>query len=253
MAKVLIFRQPERMNIPILSLQNNHFPNIDEAVSHRDGLVAMGGDLSPARLKSAYRLGIFPWFSDNQPILWWCLSPRTVLFPDQLHIGKSLGKTIRNTAYVVTMNTAFEKVIAACAATPRPNQDGTWITADMQRAYIRLHQQGVAHSFEYWCKDHSGSLKLGGGLYGVQIGRIFYGESMFAQTPNASKVAFVWAVDFLKKSGIYLIDCQMQTEHLMRFGAYQMPLKDFQAALSCYCDLPPLQSFQAQILRNNMD
>lgn len=239
------------MNIPILSLKNNHFPDIDEAVKTRDGLVAIGGDLSPERLKSAYRLGIFPWFSDNQPIAWWCLSPRTVLFPEKLHIAKSLGKTIRNTAYVVTMNVAFDKVIAACANIQRPNQDGTWITADMQQAYIELHQQGVAHSFEYWHQDHSGSLKLGGGLYGVQIGRLFFGESMFAITPNASKVAFAWAVDFLKKSGIYLIDCQMKTAHLMRFGAEEMPLKNFQAALNAYCDLEPLLSFNQKILKNN--
>lgn len=239
------------MNIPILSLKNNNFPDIAEAVKTRDGLVAMGGDLSPERLKSAYRLGVFPWFSDNQPILWWCLSPRTVLFPDKLHIGKSLGKTIRNTAYQVTMNTAFEQVIAACASVERPNQDGSWITADMQQAYIELHQQGVAHSFEYWQKDGSGSLKLGGGLYGVQIGRLFFGESMFAHIPNASKVAFVWAVDFLKKSGIYLIDCQMQTDHLMRFGAEQMALKDFQAALNIYCDLEPFFPFNQKTLKNN--
>lgn len=239
------------MNIPILSLQNNAFPNIFDAVENRDGLVAMGGDLSPERLKSAYRLGVFPWFSDNQPILWWCLSPRTVLFPDKLHIGKSLGKIIRNTAYQVTMNAAFDQVIAACANTPRPNQDGSWITQDMQNAYLQLHKQGVAHSFEYWQTDHSGCLKLCGGLYGVQIGRIFFGESMFAHTPNASKVAFVWAVDFLKKSGIYLIDCQMKTDHLMRFGAEQITLADFQAALLTYCDLPPVLPFHQQLLKNN--
>ena len=183
--------------------------------------------------------------------MWWCLSPRTVLFPDKLHIAKSLGKTIRNTPYVVTMNTAFEKVIAACAATKRPNQDGTWITQDMQHAYTELHRRGNAHSFEYWYQASSGSLKLGGGLYGVQIGRIFFGESMFAVKPNASKVAFAWAVDFLKKSGIYLIDCQMKTEHLTRFGAEEMPLKNFQAALNTYCDLPPLLLFEKKILKNN--
>ena len=239
------------MNIPILSLKNNNFPDIHTAVEKRDGLVAIGGCLSLERLLAAYRLGVFPWFSDNQPIMWWCLSPRTVLFPDKLHIAKSLGKTIRNTPYVVTMNTAFEKVIAACASVERPEQDGTWITHDMQQAYIQLYQKGYAHSFEYWYQASSGSLKLGGGLYGVQIGRIFFGESMFAVKPNASKVAFAWAVDFLKKSGIYLIDCQMKTEHLMRFGAEEMPLKNFQAALLQYCHLPPLQLFNKKILKNN--
>ena len=239
------------MNIPILSLRNNNFPDIHTAVEKRDGLVAIGGCLSPERLLTAYRLGVFPWFSDNQPIMWWCLSPRTVLFPDKLHIAKSLGKTIRNTPYVVTMNTAFEKVIAACASVERPEQDGTWITHDMQQAYIQLYQKGYAHSFEYWYQASSGSLKLGGGLYGVQIGRIFFGESMFAVKPNASKVAFAWAVDFLKKSGIYLIDCQMKTEHLTRFGAEEMPLKNFQAALLQYCHLSPLQLFNQKILKNN--
>ena len=239
------------MNIPILSLKNNNFPDIHTAVEKRDGLVAIGGSLSPERLLTAYRLGVFPWFSDNQPIMWLCLSPRTVLFPDKLHIAKSLGKTIRNTPYVVTMNTAFEKVIAACASVERPEQDGTWITHDMQQAYIQLYQKGYAHSFEYWYQASPGSLKLGGGLYGVQIGRIFFGESMFAVKPNASKVAFAWAVDFLKKSGIYLIDCQMKTEHLMRFGAEEMPLKNFQAALLQYCHLPPLQLFNKKILKNN--
>ena len=239
------------MNIPILSLQNNDFPDIYTAIEKREGVVAIGGDLSPERLLAAYRLGVFPWFSDNQPIVWWCLSPRTVLFPPKIHIAKSLGKTIRNTAYVVTMNTAFEKVIAACAATKRPNQDSTWITQDMQHAYTELHRRGNAHSFEYWYQDNSGSLKLGGGLYGVSIGRIFFGESMFAHTPNASKVAFAWAVDFLEKSGIYLIDCQMKTDHLSRFGAEEIPFKQFQAALSQYCNLSPLLPFNQKILKNN--
>ncbi len=219
------------MDIPRLNPANLDFPDIAQAIRLRDGLVAVGGDLRPDRLLAAYRQGIFPWYSDGQPICWWALAPRTVLYPEKLHIGRSLAKTLRNKPYAVTLNQAFDTVIRACAAVPRQGQGGTWITAAMQQAYLKLHQLGHAHSFECWYPDDEGRLKLAGGLYGVQIGRVFYGESMFALQSDASKIAFACAVPYLADCGVKLIDCQMDTEHLARFGSENIEFDTFQTAL----------------------
>ncbi len=230
----LLPEPPERlseMNIPILPPHGCRFPDPAQAIAERDGLVAVGGDLSPERLLAAYPQGIFPWYSENQPICWFALAPRTVLFPEKIHIGRSLQKSLRNKPYAVTANHSFPAVIAACAAMPRAGQDGTWITGDMQRAYTKLHEMGHAHSFECWYPDQTGRLKLAGGFYGVQIGRVFFGESMFAAQADASKTAFALAVPYLADCGIGLIDCQQNTSHLARFGSEQMDFADFQAVL----------------------
>lgn len=219
------------MDIPVLPPYGTGFPDPAKAVAERGGLVAVGGRLSRERLLAAYPQGIFPWFSDGQPVCWWALSPRTVLYPEKLHIGRSLQKTLRNKAYLVTADQNFAAVIAACAAVSRSGQDGTWITADMQRAYISLHEAGYAHSFECWHPDAGGRLKLAGGLYGVQIGQVFFGESMFALRPDASKTAFALAVPYLAQCGVRLIDCQQNTQHLARFGSEQMDFGAFQTAL----------------------
>jgi leucyl/phenylalanyl-tRNA--protein transferase len=183
-------------------------------LTHSDGILAFGGDLKPQRLMAAYARGIFPWYSEGLPILWHCPDPRFVLEPDQLHVPKSLDKNIRRGRYTVRLDTAFEDVIDGCAKTKRPGQRGTWITRDMRAAYVQLHRMGLAHSAEAWDGD-----KLVGGLYGVGLGDMFFGESMFARAPDASKVAFVMLVRQLKTWGFQLIDCQQETEHLARFGA----------------------------------
>ncbi|MDO5068609.1 MAG: leucyl/phenylalanyl-tRNA--protein transferase [Neisseria zoodegmatis] len=226
------------MDIPFLHPKSKTFPDVNQAIAERDGLVAVGGDLSPERLLTAYRQGIFPWFSEGQLVCWWALSPRTVLYPEKIHIGRSLQKTLRNKPYAVTVNQCFPLVIQACAQVPRAGQDGTWITDSMQQAYIRLHEMKHAHSFECWYPDESGRLKLAGGLYGVQIGRVFFGESMFAVQPDASKIAFACAVPYLAQCGIELIDCQQNTHHLARFGSEQIDFADFSAALTRCSALP---------------
>ena len=202
--------------------ENIDFPHPDLALTEPDGLLAVGGDLSPQRIINAYMNGIFPWYSDGQPILWWSPNPRAVLFPDKLHVSRSLQKVIRKGVYRTTLDQAFEQVIEHCAQTPRKDQDGTWITDDMAQAYIRLHQLGFAHSAECWLED-----KLVGGLYGIALGRVFFGESMFSHRSNASKVAFVHLLDELKKADYALIDCQVTTEHLLSLGAEEIPRNQF--------------------------
>ncbi|UOO81629.1 leucyl/phenylalanyl-tRNA--protein transferase [Uruburuella testudinis] len=231
------------MDIPLLDPNSTAFPDAGEAVVLREGLVAVGGNLSPERLLAAYPQGIFPWYSDGQPICWWVIAPRTVLYPHKLHIGRSLQKSLRNKPYAVTSNYRFDAVIAACAEAPRPGQHGTWITREMQQAYRQLHRLGYAHSFECWYPDAEGRLNLAGGLYGVQIGSVFYGESMFARQSEASKIAFATAVPYLADCGVALIDCQMNTEHLARFGSESMPFDTFQTAL---------QTLTAQTLRHSI-
>jgi leucyl/phenylalanyl-tRNA--protein transferase len=179
-----------------------------------DGLLAIGGDLSETRLLNAYRAGIFPWFSDNQPLLWWSPDPRTLLFPDRLHVSRSLRKTLRRQLFHVTFDTAFEQVIQHCARIPRAGQDGTWITTGMIDAYCKLHRHGHAHSVEVWHGD-----ELAGGLYGVAIGAAFYGESMFSRRRDASKIALVKLIDKLAAAGFLFLDCQVVTDHLMSLGA----------------------------------
>lgn len=219
------------MNIPFLAPGNYRFPNPDYALAECDGLVGVSRDLDTGRLLSAYRSGIFPWFSQNGWFYWFATAPRTVLLPQKLYIGKSLAKTLRNKPYRVSVNQAFEQVMAHCAAVPRPGQEGSWIEPEFQAAYTALHHLGQAHSFECWYPDEQGVLQLAGGFYGVQIGQVFYGESMFALAPDASKIAFATAVPYLAQCGVQLIDCQQDTEHLKRFGSEQMDFHDFQTAL----------------------
>ncbi len=201
------------------------FPPPEKA--DRSGLLAVGGDLRPERLLAAYSQGIFPWYSQGQPLLWHSPDPRFVLTPDKLHVGRSLRKTLKEAPYEVRWDSAFADVIDACASTPRPGQSGTWITDEMREAYVTLHRLGFAHSVEAWA---DGELK--GGFYGVSLGAAFFGESMFAHAPDASKVAFVTAVERFGEWGFHFIDCQVETEHLARFGAEHWPRRRFLQALA---------------------
>lgn len=205
------------------------FPPSETALSlpNPNGLLAAGGDLSPARLLAAYRRGIFPWFSEGDPILWWSPDPRMVLFPEELKISRSLGKTLRNATYHVRLDSAFSAVIEACGNTPRDGQPGTWITPEMRAAYSELHRQGYAHSVETWFGG-----QLVGGLYGVAIGAAFYGESMFSHQRDASKIALAHLCAHLKLNGFGIIDCQMKTHHLASLGARPIPRRDFVARLA---------------------
>lgn len=197
------------------------FPSVETASP--EGLLAVGGDLRPERLFAAYRRGIFPWYSEGQPILWWSPDPRAVLLPENLKVSRSLRKALRAGKFRVTLDTRFRDVMRACAA-PRPQHPhgGTWITPDMVEAYTRLHELGFAHSVEAWQEN-----TLMGGLYGVALGGTFFGESMFARAADASKVAFVHLVHQLRRWGFALIDCQQYTEHLARFGAQEIPRAEF--------------------------
>lgn len=211
------------------------FPPVETASP--EGLLAVGGDLSTERLLAAYRHGIFPWYSEGQPILWWSPDPRAVLLPENLNISRSLRKTLRAGKFRVTLDTRFRDVILACAA-PRPQHPygGTWITPEMIDAYTQLHVLGWAHSIEAWRGD-----ELVGGLYGVALGGAFFGESMFARATDASKVAFVCLVHQLVRWGFTLIDCQQYTEHLARFGAHEIPRPEFQRRLGQALALPDHQ------------
>lgn len=206
--------------IPWLN-RDSPFPPLEFALEQPNGLLAVGGDLSPERLLTAYRRGIFPWYSDGDPILWWSPDPRMVLFPEELRVTRSLAKTLRNRAYEVRFDTAFDEVMAACAA-PRPDQPGTWITAEIREAYGALHALGYAHSVETWIDG-----ELAGGLYGVALGRVFYGESMFANARDASKIAFVHMVEEVRARGFGIVDCQMHTEHLASLGAREIERDEF--------------------------
>jgi leucyl/phenylalanyl-tRNA--protein transferase len=194
------------------------------------GLLAVGGDLSHERLLEAYRVGIFPWYSDDQPILWWSPDPRLILDLKDFKISRSLAKTLRKQVFQVTFDHAFEEVIQACAVVPRETQNGTWITKEMQEAYINLHGLGYAHSVESWLGE-----KLAGGLYGVSLGKAFFGESMFHLKSDASKVALATLVGKLKNWGFHFIDSQMTTEHMLNLGAKELSrrmfLKRLQSAL----------------------
>jgi leucyl/phenylalanyl-tRNA---protein transferase len=204
---------------------NAPFPPLESARKEPNGLLAVGGDLSPQRLLEAYRQGIFPWFSEGDPILWWSPDPRMVLFPGELKVSRSLGKSLRNRRYEIRFDSDFDGVIRACAA-PREGQPGTWITADMRSAYRRLHQLGFAHSVETWMNG-----ELAGGLYGVSLGAAFFGESMFARVRDASKIALVHLVRKLEREDYGLIDCQMRTGHLATLGAREIPRAQFSRLL----------------------
>jgi leucyl/phenylalanyl-tRNA---protein transferase len=219
--------------IPWLGLRDP-FPPVEQALVEPNGLLAAGGDLSPARLLDAYARGIFPWFNDEDPVLWWSPDPRMVLLPRELHLSRSLRRTIRSQEFTVTFDRAFQGVMEGCAG-PRDKQDGTWITADMMRAYTRMAELGHAHSVEAWADG-----ELAGGLYGVAVGRIFYGESMFTRRSNASKVAVAWLARQLDRWQFELIDCQMSTEHLASLGAREVPRADFLRRLERAIGLPPV-------------
>lgn len=208
------------------------FPAISEALDEPNGLIAAGGDLEPGRLLAAYSRGIFPWYEEGQPILWWSPNPRAILWPEALKVSRSLHRSIARRGYDFRIDTAFDEVVAGCAA-PRRYGGRTWITADMARAYGRLHALGWAHSFETQLDG-----ELVGGLYGVAIGRVFFGESMFSRATDASKVALVRAVDFLRTRGFALIDCQVASEHLASLGAECIPRSQFVRYLHEYCRPP---------------
>jgi leucyl/phenylalanyl-tRNA---protein transferase len=191
-------------------------------LAEEDGLLAVGGDLSVERLLLAYSMGIFPWYSDDSPILWWSPDPRIVLIPGDLRVSRSLRQTIKKETYRTTFDNAFERVIRNCAEAPRKDGAGTWITEDMIEAYCRLHEEGFAHSVESWACD-----ELAGGLYGVALGGVFYGESMFAKKSDASKVAFVKVVQQLTEWKFRIVDCQVTTRHLMSLGAKEVPRSEF--------------------------
>ncbi len=197
------------------------FPEVERALAEPNGLLAAGADLSLPRLLEAYRNGIFPWFSHDQPILWWSPDPRMVLFPAELKISRSLARTLRSTRFEVRADTAFDAVIEGCRQ-PRRGESGTWITEEMVEAYATLHRAGFAHSVETWLDG-----KLVGGLYGVALGRAFFGESMFARVSDASKVALVALARQLQHSGFDMIDCQMNTAHLASLGAREIPRAEF--------------------------
>lgn len=192
-----------------------------------DGLLAVGGDLSPRRLTAAYALGIFPWYHQGSPILWWSPDPRCVLEPENLVVGKRLSRTLRQRGYAVTLDRAFDRVIESCAFTCRHGEYGTWITSEMMDAYAALYDAGLVHSVEVW----NGSGKLVGGLYGVSLGRVFYGESMFHTASDASKAGLVCLVRLLEQHGFTLMDCQQTTPHMLRFGAHEIPRAEFNRRL----------------------
>ncbi len=240
----------ERVTIPCwLSPEDQKFPDVNLALREPDGLLALGGDLSPGRLLAAYRKGIFPWYSDGQgwpsvaggrtpgategqPILWWSPDPRAVLFPSRVKISRSLHKTLKQGRYRITMDQAFRSVMEGCAE-PRNGVPGTWITRAMLEAYTELHERGFAHSIETW-RDG----RLVGGLYGVALGRVFFGESMFSRSPDASKVALVSLARQLVTWGYGLIDCQIYTEHLASLGAETLPREIFTRFLEQWAEQP---------------
>ena len=234
------------MTIPWLDA-NDPFPPVERALKDPNGLVAAGGDLSLERLLDAYARGIFPWFSEDEPPLWWSPDPRMVLYVRDLHASRSLRRLIESDRYSVTFDHAFSEVVEGCAA-PRPASDGTWITAEMMDAYRDLAAHGYAHSVEIWADG-----RLAGGLYGVSIGRMFYGESMFSRRTDASKVALVCLVRQLERWGFEMVDCQMSTRHLASMGAREIPRARFLGALKRLVRLPapPLPwRFDADLMKS---
>ena len=219
--------------IPFLG-PSDPFPPVESALRDPNGLLAAGGDLSTERLLDAYVRGIFPWFGHGDPLLWWSPDPRMVLYVDELHVSRSLRRAIRSGRFRVTMDAAFREVMEACAE-PRPDRAGTWITAEMIAAYERLAALGYAHSVEAWDDD-----TLVGGLYGVAIGRMFFGESMFSRVPDASKVAFAHLVSQLRRWDMPVIDCQMSTAHLASLGAREIPRVDFLRQVTELVKCPPV-------------
>ena len=211
------------------------FPPLECALREPNGLLCAGGDLTPQRIVLAYMSGIFPWYSPGEPILWWSPDPRMVLFPAEFRLSRSLRKTLRQGNFEVRLDSRFKAVIKACARIRRKGQAGTWITPEIQAAYGKLHELGYAHSVETWVDG-----KLAGGLYGIAIGKMFYGESMFSRATDASKIAFAHLVRFLAEQEYGLIDCQMNTSHLASLGAREIPRAEFLARLRKLTVMPPL-------------
>jgi leucyl/phenylalanyl-tRNA--protein transferase len=211
---------------PYLS-ENDRFDFPAPETADDEGIVCFGGNLSPGMLLSAYSQGLFPWFSDDEPILWWSPDPRCVIFPGEVHASASMRKLLRQGRFSLRFDTAFREVIAACSAAKRPGQRGTWITGGMIEAYCRLHELGYAHCVEAWAGD-----VLAGGLYGVCLGKIFFGESMFSRVSNASKAAFLFLAEFLKNRGFDLIDSQVYTDHVASLGGRDIPRAEYLSQLS---------------------
>jgi leucyl/phenylalanyl-tRNA---protein transferase len=209
------------------------FPPVSKALASPNGLLCAGGDLSPRRIVEAYSRGIFPWFSEGDPILWWSPDPRMVLFPEELKVSRSLRKTLARGTFETRFDTAFRAVMEECAQ-PREGQGGTWIVPEMVDAYTALHEMGLAHSVESWLED-----RLVGGLYGVALGRVFFGESMFARATDASKVALVRLVERLRAAGFRVVDCQQATGHLASLGAREIPRAAFAKLLQESIQYPP--------------
>lgn len=212
--------------MPVYQLLKNNYEFPPSTEAEANGLLAVGGDLSPERLLNAYSQGIFPWFSDPEPILWWTPAPRLVLYPQNIRVSKSMRSLFRKGFFRITLDHAFAEVIKRCAKSPRPGQQGTWITHEMQQAYIRLHHMGFAHSVETWKDD-----QLVGGLYGISLGKIFFGESMFTSQANASKYALIHLATALQRLNFEVIDCQTRTEHLVSLGAQEITRMAFEQHL----------------------
>jgi leucyl/phenylalanyl-tRNA--protein transferase len=231
-------------DFPYLSEQERFaFPSVEKATT--EGVVAWGGNLSPGMLLSAYQQGLFPWFAPGEPILWWSPDPRYILFPAEVHVSQSMRKVLRKGGFSVTFDFDFHAVIRACGDVPRPGQNGTWITDDMLRAYRKLHDLGYAHSAEVWQGG-----RLVGGLYGVSLGRCFFGESMFSLVSNASKVALITLARSLEQAGFYFIDCQIYTPHLESMGARPIARKRFIAMLEDGLQLPTIKGSWHSLLNN---
>lgn len=217
------------INLTLLDSNAPEFPNPENALTDPNGLLAIGGNLEPDTLVQAYRQGIFPWFCDGEPLLWWSPDPRAVIFPGQLHISRSLAKLHRQQRFHITVNQAFEQVLVGCSTAPRSDGDGTWITEQMRAAYCELHRQGHAHSVDVWAED-----ALVGGLYGVAVGEVFCGESMFSRVNNASKLALLSLLELMP--GLQLVDCQVPNAHLQSLGATNIPRAEFLSLLQRYRD-----------------
>ncbi|EAR62182.1 leucyl/phenylalanyl-tRNA--protein transferase [Neptuniibacter caesariensis] len=233
--------------IPWLQDADTPFPPIDMALDEPNGLLAAGGELDQQRIITAYRSGIFPWYSPGEPVLWWSPNPRCVVFPDQLHVSRSMRKRLKKKDFKVVFDTNFDAVINACAA-PRDGADGTWITAEMKAAYNALHAAGIAHSVEVYMDD-----QLVGGLYGLAIGKLFFGESMFSRSRDASKIAFIKMVEQMQIWGYALIDCQVSNEHLFSLGATEIPRDQFQSYLNRYLDQPQSHAWQFDAIDSELE
>lgn len=219
----------------LFRLDDNDYAFPSAELAEDDGLLAIGGDLAPLRLLTAYANGIFPWYNEGEPLLWWSLDPRLVIRPGEMRVSHSLRHTLQSGRFEVRIDTDFHSVMRHCAETPRQGQDGTWITDEMVEAYCTLHEMGFAHSFETYQEG-----RLVGGLYGIAIGQAFFGESMFHTVSDASKVAFFHLHQFLQRNGFRLIDCQQETPHLVSLGAYLIPRHDFLVELETLVTMPSL-------------